>query len=164
MNKIKLTTVENDFLKAAYNGDLDFLKPSNLTPEKKFYINQEIRDKGLSIAAAEGKTKFVYALKNMSNLNAQNESDANTPLMSAVIAPHFPVVKTLIKLGANVSVLNKDGQTALDLAIDHLAHSIEIDFKHEIPIYKKIIKILKIEEKKNNAILAKQLENQQTRG
>lgn len=50
------------------------------------------------------------------NVNAQ-DAKGWTPLMEIVVSDRIDIVKLLLKKGADTSIKNKDGKTALDIAI-----------------------------------------------
>ncbi len=69
-------------------------------------------------AAESDNTDFIKCLhKNNASLN-EYEAKGNTALHLAILKGRYNAAKTLIELGADVSIKNSQGKTALDLAKD----------------------------------------------
>ena len=85
-------------------------------------------------AAQNGFTSIVLLLSMFSSVNDQDE-DGMTPLMCACINNHISTVPMLLQLGADPSLMNKVGNTAIDFALLH--NNVEIVhcfLQNKIPI------------------------------
>jgi len=112
---------------AAMNGHLEVVR---ILLGKSEFLNQTQKERSVSVdgvsprKAAVAKKKRKATVTNLRlredvtcrplrtiyehPVNLRDDSDS-TPLLCAVVANHWPVVKLLIENGANVTVRNKDG-------------------------------------------------------
>ena len=71
----------------------------------------------LIVAACLGKTEAVFALLSAgANIDAQDDADGRTALMYAVTTSRYQLIGDLVRKGANVSICDNRGCTAMDLA------------------------------------------------
>ncbi len=79
----------------------------------------------LNIAVRNDNTKLVeWLLKNGAELNPVSEDRGYTPLMDAVWRKNTEITKLLIDKGADVNIINKEGQTMIILSVG--ADNVEI--------------------------------------
>lgn len=72
----------------------------------------------LHLAAMNGNKDMLQCLLNWPELKVlidETDSDGNTPLHHAVKIHHYRITKVLRKMGADLTVTNKEGHTALDI-------------------------------------------------
>ena len=76
-------------------------------------------NKALLLASEAGHSKIVGALIDAgANVNVRYDTSKETSLMLAVRGRHSKIVEALIDAGADLTARNKDGETALEYAID----------------------------------------------
>lgn len=114
--------VENRFI---YRGDnLNFRFISYSRDERRELMKQE-REGGcpLFIAAKTGNVQAVEYLvticnadleqRNVFEVHEEKTFHYSTPLWVAAVANHLPVVKLLVRLGANMNAISDSGSTAV---------------------------------------------------
>ncbi len=72
----------------------------------------------LCIAAREQHGRIIsLLLENGANINKQSADRGNSALMDAVAISNYKIAEELVRAGADVNLLSKDGQSALILAV-----------------------------------------------
>lgn len=98
-------------------------KNKNYDWEELFNIRTDYGEKLLHFATGTAKNIFEVILKLMKekdlSLNNRINENNNTILMEASCHGNYEIVKLLLDHGANKSLLNSEGKTALDLAIKY---------------------------------------------
>jgi ankyrin repeat protein len=123
----RLIEINPDTLKATNEMGFDPLMIACYRGETKcaqFLVNEGANVNGISpegnallAAAYQNNTKLtIFLLNNKAELNRQGP-DGNTALMYAVMNQNMKMVQALIKANADLTVKNKDGQTAHSLAL-----------------------------------------------
>ncbi|KAL5509789.1 hypothetical protein EMCRGX_G005215 [Ephydatia muelleri] len=103
---------------ASFSGHLDVVET---LMEAGANINQATKYNATPLYAAseEGHDHVVQTLLRAgADVNIVTSDDGWSPLITASFYGHTAIVKTLIKAGVNVNHANKDGETALDLAVE----------------------------------------------
>ena len=111
---------------AAANGQLEMVKDLiNLGADIE--AQNDISATPLVLASYHGYKDIVkYLIDSGANVNAVGKSDNWTALMSAVSGDHLEIVKLLLKAGADASIVNNDGKTALDIAKEDSSASFKL--------------------------------------
>ena len=101
--------------------------------------NVNATDKGDRTALMRAYTAEAtnFLLDHGADIEAKDHRDW-TPLMHAVFSP-VEVVKALIKKGANIHAKNDQGETALQIALDHNRHEIVNVLEEQAQLNKKLI-------------------------
>jgi ankyrin repeat protein len=112
------------FLQASCNGHaacVDALMTARAEPNIPNVAGQT----ACFIAAQQGHAHIIKLLKSASDVQMPSK-EGSSPLHAAALGGHFECVVELICAGANVSVLNLQGQTPLQVAEanqhHHVAH------------------------------------------
>lgn len=92
-------------------------------------INKGIRlDCTMCVAAEWGDNRLVdYLVKKGESINSRREYNGRTPLMSAIEGMQWPTAEILMNNGADVNLVDKNGDTALTLTLSELKKYIQID-------------------------------------
>jgi ankyrin repeat protein len=111
-------------LLASKNGFKNIVKmllENNALPN----LQNNYGDTAIMRAAYENHFEIVKLLvKNGANLNIKAEIDGATALMMSVQNKHFEITKFLIENGADINIINKNNETALNIALGNLDYKI----------------------------------------
>lgn len=105
----------------------------------------------LIMAAERGNVDAAKELLKSSAVIDQAAADGNTALLRASMRGHYDMVKLLVDMGANISLKNKSGYTASDLAGKWRRGKI-VQFLREIELKKTISAVKKKEPGSKNSV------------
>lgn len=91
----------------------------------------------LTIAAGANNIQAVrLLLENGADPNVTEYHANNTAIMYAIKNKNFEMIKLLLENGARTDIKNFEGKTALEFAIEHAGHDIEVLLRNPPPLKK----------------------------